>query len=88
MLPLIFDKTQNMFNRPKSLLIVNYFNITSKNNENFAMEQCSVIYFTLFSIKNSKKNSFKIVCDLQLINTIDLHLLSLKKTIEKDMCEP
>ena len=43
MLPSIFEKHKIYSNRTKSLLIVNYSNIINKNNEDFAMEQRSVV---------------------------------------------
>ena len=45
-LPSVFEKHKICSNRTKSLLIVNFTNIIRKNNEDFAMERRSTIYFT------------------------------------------
>ena len=42
-LPSIFEKHKTCLNRTKSLLILNLSNIISKDNEDFAIEQRSVI---------------------------------------------
>ena len=43
MLPSIFKKHKICSNCTKALLIVNKFNISSKNNKDFVMEQRSII---------------------------------------------
>ena len=43
MLPSIFEKYKICSNHTKSLQIVNWFNIISKSNDDFAMEQGSII---------------------------------------------